>query len=129
MGLMGFMGSVATCKILLSFMRPHSTIQRSAVITMVRLGVWHEITIFLEDLTYLIIYMLTFIDQVTWPIRSVDQHGYTPGYQKLYPYPYPSWVGTHVCGYGFLCGSVGKDPWVYPRRVHPRYSSLRYKHS
>ena len=36
-----------------------------------------------------------------------EQHGYTHGYPEANPHPYPPWVSTHPCGYGYVCGLVG----------------------
>ena len=44
--------------------------------------------------------------QHSWNARR-EQHGYTHGYPEANPHPYPPWVSTHPCGYGYVCGLVG----------------------
>ena len=48
--------------------------------------------------------------------RNRQRHGYTRGYHRADPHPYPPWVSTHGCGYGYMGGLVGISPRVYPWR-------------
>ena len=41
------------------------------------------------------------------PILLREQRGYTHGYPEANQHPYPPWVSTHPCGYGYVCGLVG----------------------
>ncbi|KAG2142992.1 hypothetical protein DEU56DRAFT_910932 [Suillus clintonianus] len=48
-----------------------------------------------------------------------ELHGYTPGYQRSYPHPYPAKTHTRTGGMGFAAGIVISDPHLHPSGVYP----------